>query len=75
MINIKTSKANFERYTRVFLLIGLVLALLISELALNSQTKIKESGDMGAYCGSLNNIETQSTEISILPNIIQTLIY
>jgi hypothetical protein len=75
MIYIKIPKANFERCTRVFLLLGLVLALLISELALNSQTKIKESGDMGSYYGSLNNIETQDIEIFILPNAIQTLIY
>jgi|JI10StandDraft_1071094.scaffolds.fasta_scaffold386810_1 hypothetical protein len=75
MIYIKIPKANFERYSRVFLLIGLVLALLISELALNSQTKIKESGDVGSYYGNLNNIETHATEISILPNTIQTLIF
>lgn len=63
----KTPKANLERFTKLFLLIGLVVSLLITDIALEMKTYDDVSSNNVEYriFDSSNDLEIPETKIEI----------
>ena len=56
----KNPKANLENYTRIFMQLGLVLALLVVYLAIEKKTYDRVIGDLGSVVLNMEDDEEQS---------------
>ena len=62
----KNPKSNLENYSKLFMQIGLVLALFVTYVAIENKTYDKEYGDLGA-ANMAADIEEETIELQIEP--------
>ncbi|WP_428743646.1 energy transducer TonB [Tenacibaculum sp.] len=62
----KNPKSNLENYSKLFMQIGLVLALFVTYVAIESKTYDKEYGDLGV-ANMASEIEEETIELQVEP--------
>ena len=62
----KNPKSNLENYSKLFMQLGLVLALFITYIAIENKTYDKEYGDLGV-ANMASEIEEETIELTIEP--------